>query len=273
MKRRDFFQKTQRKRYTTQTFRNPYFREPKNKKLILILGGVLLGLLCLAAGACLLLSHPRFQIKQIQVHGVQQVSHEQMDQTIKTYLNERVFLFFKRQNRFLFQSSTLSELLKKDFAFSDMTIRKHGITVEIDLTERTSHLIWQTGAKKYIVDFEGVVVRESTDNDILPLFVDRQNVSVEVGSSVLTAIEIKSVFLFQERLRTQNISFTQTQFDRLAGKWTGILTTEGYTILFDVTGDIDAQAGRLELLRKEKIKDTSKLQYVDLRFGDHVYIK
>ena len=107
----------------------------------------------------------------------------------------------------------------------------------------------------------------------MPIFVDRSNGEIKIGDSVLTAEEIASVFRFGEHLKAQNISYTQVEFDRLAGKWTGLLTTDGYRILFDVTGDIDAQAQRLELIRKEKIKDVSKLEYIDLRFGDHVYYK
>ncbi len=254
-------------------FRNPYFQDTHQRKNIFRLAGFLLGFVCVLALVLFFLLHPFFQIKKVQIHGIEQVSAEQVNHTIDSYLSERVLLIFTRRNEFLFRANALESLLKKNYAFSQLVIKKKGTELTISLTERTSHLIWQTAEKKYIVDLEGVIVREATQKDTLPLFVDRQNVPTQIGDAVLTPQEVKAVFLFQDRLTAQNISFTQTQFDRLAGKWTGVLTTDGYTILFDTTGDIDAQANRLELLRREKMKDPTKLQYIDLRFGDHVYVK
>ena len=53
----------------------------------------------------------------------------------------------------------------------------------------------------------------------------------------------------------------------------GVKTGLGYRILFDASGDIDGQANHLEVLLRETINNPEQLDYIDLRFGDHVYFK
>ncbi len=275
MRRRDFFKKTQQKKYASRSFRNPYFRERIDKRPIMILIGVLISFAMILIVLFIIFLNPSLQINEIHVSGLETISKTELDDVLRAYTSERVFLVFPRQSRYLFDQSELVEYLKGKFTLRDVQISRIKNRIEIQIIERTSFLIWQTKGESYIVDLDGVVIRVAEDDLLssLPIFVDRSNVEISVGDSVLKAEEISSVFRFGEHLKAQNISYTQVEFDRLAGKWTGVLTTDGYRILFDVTGDIDAQAQRLDLIRKEKINDVSKLEYIDLRFGDHVYYK
>ena len=275
MRRRDFFQKTQQKKYASRSFRNPYFRERIDKRPIMILIGVLISFLMVLIVLFIIFFNPSLKINEIHVSGLETISKTELDDALRSYTGKRLFFVFPRQNRYLFDQNELVEYLKGKFTLRDVQISRVGDKIEIQIIERTSFLIWQTKGQSYLVDLDGIVIRIAEENLLfsLPIFVDRSNVEINVGNSVLTAEEISSVFRFGEHLNAQNISFKQVEFDRLAGKWTGILTTDGYRILFDVTGDIDAQAQRLNLIIKEKISDVSKLEYIDLRFGDHVYYK
>ena len=275
MRRRNFFRKTQQKKYASRSFRNPYFRERVDKRPIMILTGVLITFLMILIGLFILFLNPSLQINEIHVSGIETIDKTEFDDVLRSYTGKRVFIFFPRQNRYLFDQDELVEYLKGRFTLLDAHVSRIKNKVEIQIIERTSFLIWQTKGQSFVVDLDGIVIRIDNDDllSLLPIFVDRSNGEIKIGDSVLTAEEISSVFRFGEHLKAQNISYTQVEFDRLAGKWTGLLTTDGYRILFDVTGDIDAQAQRLELIRKEKIKDVSKLEYIDLRFGDHVYYK
>lgn len=230
-------------------------------------------------GVGLLWAHPMFQIRNVRIAGIQYTDRDAFSKTIRTYLEEPVFLFFKRQNRFLFNQETLRTRLHESFAFRDLQIQQQGTHVRIQAVERTSQLLWKTGERWFLVDLEGVVIREIAQDErehlvsILPLFVDRNDVQIGVGDHVLTSEETEAVFRFHEHLKTQGIEFVQTEFDRLSGKWVGILTSINYRILFDPSADVDIQAGRLDVLLREKIPDPKLLQYIDLRFGDHVYFK
>ena len=275
MKRRNFFRKTQQKKYASRSFRNPYFRERIDKRPIMILIGVLITFLMILTLLFIVFLNPSLKINEIHVSGLETISKTELDDALRFYSGERAFLVFPRQNRYLFDQDRLVEYLKGKFTLRDVQISRIKNRIEIQIHERTSFLVWQTKGQSYVVDLDGIVIRIAEEDLLssLPIFVDRSNGEINVGDSVLTANEINSVFRFGEHLKAQNILYTQIEFDRLAGKWTGVLTLDGYRILFDVAGDIDAQAQRLELIIKEKINDVSKLEYIDLRFGDHVYYK
>lgn len=273
MSKRDFFRKTQHKRYISKSFENPYFRNREKGHKTAIVAAVAIFLILFGSVLSFLFFHPMFFIQNIHVSGLEKIEPDQIEEALISFSNQKLFLIFSRQNRFLFNQKKLKEFLNEQFTFQQIDIDKAGTSISINLTERTSNLIWKTGEKKFIVDLEGVIIREAGGGEDLPVFVDLNDIETTIGSVISTPNEISSVFRFHDHLRLQNISFVQTEFDRLAGKWTGILTTDGYRILFDPTGDIDLQAQRLDTLRRDKISDFTKLEYIDLRFGDHVYYK
>lgn len=226
-----------------------------------VVGGGLLAFLFL---------HPMFRITRVHVVGVEHMDRAVLADAIRTHLT---------RNRFLFDADVFVFRLNEQFVLRDLQIKQRGTFVEIHLVERTSQLIWRVGERAFVVDLDGVVIRPIEGEElehlktILPFFIDRNQVEIGVGDTVLTRQETDAVFRFHGHLNAQGISFAQTEFDRLAGKWVGVVTQSGYRILFDPSTNVDEQASRLEVLLKEKISDQNKLEYIDLRFGDHIYFK
>ncbi|MFH1404633.1 MAG: hypothetical protein ABIH21_00860, partial [Patescibacteria group bacterium] len=177
-------------------------------------------------------------------------------------------------NRFLFSRGGLREELEKKYAFEDIEIKQFADVLGINIVEKPSQLIWGTDGDKYIIGLQGKVIRKNTDDGlILPVFVDLNNVPVDIHSEVLTQDEVINIFEFNKLLLEQNIIVTKTMIDRLAGKWMAAQTDAGYKILFDATGDIKNQIENLIILLRDTIPDPRGLEYIDLRFGDHVYYK
>lgn len=273
-RRRNFFHKTQHKRYATRRFHNPYFRTDQQRTRPVVIGFFVCGIFVLVGLLLFFFLHPIFRLKTINVSGLDHLSQEEVEKEIRAYFSSPVGLIFTRQNRFLFRPTTFVRTLKEALTLNAVHVIRQQDRVIVELIERTSHLLWKTSESVYVVDLDGVIVRSATPDDAyLPLFIDRQNVRVSMGQSVLAAEEIVSVFLFHKHLASMNTAIVQTEFDRLEGKWAAVLTKEGYRILFDASGDIDSQASRLEVVKREKMKDVTNLQYIDLRFGDHVYFK
>lgn len=290
MAKRNHFHNTQKKHYRSKKFRNPYFQSNQlSLRHLVILSMV--GFLGTLSVLVFFFMSSRFSILQIQVNGTKYFSTELFEASLRSYFHKPFLLFFDHRNRFVFNQQELQQTLEQSFAFESMSFKREGQTLQIDLVEKQSQMIWISGEQQSVVDLEGKIIRlltadeqavlrgTSTDPDsvdavrirALPQFIDRNSIAVSVGSQVLTTQEITNIFLFHKRLAEQHIPMKNTQVDRVAGKWIGIETVEGYQILFDATGDIESQVKRLELILREKVTDVTQLKYIDLRFGDHVY--
>ncbi|TAL50128.1 hypothetical protein EPN81_03630 [Patescibacteria group bacterium] len=282
MARRDYFQQAQKRRYRSHAYRNPHLdgRKPFPwKRLGFIVGVLVLGL----GGIAGIFGHDVFRIDRIEILGVKYLDKAMLESVISTHLHDTRLLFFERSNQFLFSPDELSQLLEEQFALASISIGLQEGTVFIVLEERTSNLFWKTQEKLYVVDLEGIVVREVVDSDDsilqqanlaeLPIFIDTNDVSVQVGSFVLTAEEIERAFVFFDHLKEAGIKYAYIELDRLAGKWVKLVTEQGFSIFVDLTGDVDEQYKNLSIVLQEQVGDPSTLEYIDLRFGDKVYVK
>jgi len=290
----------QRKQYQRQRFQNPYFHHaPPNKwKRFLVPFLLAVGTLCFFLW--LFFGSPLFRFTYISIQGVNGASSDELRTHLESFLSEPRFLFFHERNRWLFQKEDCRTYLEQFYAFETLEfdfVDLHHLSVTVQ--EKASSFLWQTTDHTFVVDLQGVVVREITPTEqewltapppapenientsdeeqtrflSLPRFRDLNNATVTPGLVVSSPEEISAIFSFQQALISLTIPFQETQIDRLSGKWIGVLTTAGYLILFDPAGDVMAQAGRLETILKDSIPDPSVLEYIDLRFGDHVYFK
>lgn len=282
MAHRDYFKQAQKRRYQSRSYRNPHLdgRKPVPWKLI----GAVLGIVVVLSGAtAFFFGHGWFAVQRVEVRGVEYIPAHELESTITAYTAQPALLFFRRSNRFLFSSEALSLALEDQFALSSVSIGLREGTIFVELKERTSNLFWKTQNRLFVVDLEGVVVREITDPEDsmlkqpnlkeLPVFVDANDVSVTIGSPVLTSQEIENAFYFFTSLEDAGIAYTYIELDRLAGKWVQLMTQTGYSILFDLTGNIDEQLHNLTVVLQEQVEDPTRLEYIDLRFGDKVYFK
>ena len=227
--------------------------------------------------------HEWFEIQHVEVRGVEYIPTQELESAITAYTNESALFFFHRSNRFLFSSDVLAQALENQFALSSVSIGLREGTIFVELEERTSNLFWKTRGQLFVVDLKGITVREITDQQDsilkqanvgeLPIFVDKNDVEIRVGSPVLTPEEIQNAFRFLTSLKTAGITHTSIELDRLVGKWVKLVTQTGFSILLDLTGNIDEQFRNLMVVLQEQVEDPTRLEYIDVRFGDKVYFK
>ena len=239
-------------------------------------------------GIIFLLSSDRFKIQQVDISGTEYIDVVELEGVVATYLESSSFLVWKKSNIFLFDPVELSDAISQQFTFADVETSSSGQTLYLQVIERTSNLIWVVGEEYYVVDLEGIIVRKLSNTEqveltgegesetiisSLPIFIDKNIIPIQIGDSVLTSIEIQGVFDFHLQLQELGINYANTIFDRLAGKWVSVETEAGFDILFDPTGDIAGQAERLSAVLQNEIEEPELHDYIDLRFGDHVYFQ
>jgi hypothetical protein len=281
MARRNHFKRSQRRQYQSREYKNPHIREANRFDLKHIGIGVA-ALIAFVSLLVLLLGHPVFGIHVVHIEGVEYIDRVKLERAITEYTQTNRFLLFHRSNRFLFSAEDLSDRLLGTFALLSIDIGLREGDLYLTLQERTSNLFWKTQDRLYVVDLEGIIVREVNEEDEilqqanladLPIFIDKNDASVEVGSLVLKPVEVENSFRFLGQLEDAGIMDTYIDVDRIAGKWVRVATDVGFSILIDLTGDTQKQFDNLVVVLSEQVEDASALEYIDLRFGDKVYFK
>lgn len=280
---RGYFQQTHHRRLMARTYRNPYFRrEPKRSKAKFIVLGVLTITL---AAVSILLAAPWFALKSVEVSGTELLAPEEISAHASEYLQKRRWLFFKNSNRFLFKPDRLASALKTHYVFESLSIMREGKSVQVKVREKQSELVWMTPDRTYIIDREGVILRmlspeeqetrKSGTDAFAKLLQCRslQKQTLAIGMSVLNPTDVEHLFFFRRELEPFGIIMQEIQIDRASGSWVTIKTEKGFEILFDPAAPPEEQMANLSAVFRQQIKDTSALQYVDLRFGNHVYYK
>lgn len=294
MRSRNQFRLLQKKRYDAHRFSNPYFQKTprRNWRLIVTLTGISLGILCLIR---VTLASPFFAIQRIHIEGTETIAPEEIEQKAWEQLRRSHLLIFEGTNRFLYDEQDLRDALSSGYAFETLEVartcdlRGGGCEIRVIVKEKTSQLVWVSGDRLYLVDLHGTATRELTPPETeewkspippqesqvkrFPVFSDVNASPVSIGGSVLTETEVSNILSFERQLGQMSIPFSRISIDRLAGKWMAIKTLDGYDILIDAVGNVDEQILRLSVLLRDTVKDTKNLQYVDLRFGDHIYYK
>ena len=210
MAHRDYFKQAQKRRYQSRSYRNPHLdgHKPVAWKRIGVAVGVVSLLLVTTA---FFFGHDWFEIQHVEVRGVEYIPTQELESAITVYADESALLFFTGQTVFFFPLTFSLKRLRISLPSHRFPLDCREGTIFVELEERTSNLFWKTQDRLFVVDLEGIVVREITDPEDsmlqqpnlkkLPIFVDANDVEVHVGSPVLTPEEIESAFHFLRHLR------------------------------------------------------------------------
>ncbi|MBI4598747.1 hypothetical protein HY734_00950 [Candidatus Uhrbacteria bacterium] len=298
-KRRNHARRVHLSRYRARSFQNPYFsnRLPSHwRTLSLTAAGIGLGVM--VALTSFLLTSPRFLLTSVRIEGTQTIRPQAIRSVVEEYLNKDRWLFFKARHRLLFQTTALDAELRKQFVFEQVEIALKPPEVVVSVAEKTAVSLWSSGEHTYLLDARGIALREvsldertellsppplygpfragqDTSAGTLPLVAceDTSAQPVAIGDELLPEVRLASIRQFVERLKTLGISVERCATDPRIGTWMTAFTEAGYAVLFDPALPIDSQADNLAVVLRERVPDPSRLQYVDVRFGDYVYYK
>ncbi len=285
-RRRDFFRGLQRERYASRAYRNPHKQRGAEHTSIRLLP-IGIGLISCAAigGIVWILASGTFNIRHVEIDGQKIHTFDELAKETRAELNERAFFIIPKANRFIFDESNLRERLVSKFDLEDASVIHTGDQVHIVVKERVETLLWTSGSRLYLTDRFGVVLRElsaseraareaslPTTEKSLPVFIDIRAVEVQPGNRVLEADEFARIMEFQQAVSDLGYPSGAIKVDRLAGAWMA-LTCDGFDVVFDPGGNAADQAKNLKVVLRERVPDPKLIEYIDVRFGDHVYYK
>ncbi len=278
MKKHDFFKRYQAKNHQDGKWRNPYFRQtPKRRSRfrwpVLGLGVITLILLVVFLFA------PTFTINRILVSGTEHVDPIDIEEVAWDSVRKRQYLILPGTHRWFVNETGVKTALDEQFVFETLEISKEGGTLMINVQERVSSLVWSTGERHYFVDQTGTIIRELIPEEYestvanIPQIFDQSNTETSIGQTVLNTNIIQGIFSFIDLVGQGGTKIELLEIESAESEWLLMQTTDGYDILFDPTKDVERQVNNLFVIIKESVEDITQINYIDLRFGDHVYFK
>lgn len=223
--------------------------------------GVVLALL-----VYLLLGSQTFVLTTLEIQGNHLVPDTDIKQTMFQDGFEPVNAFLFNENQA--SQQVLSILQIREARFKKLIFKKKLV---VTISEHETTIIWQTNNERFMVNRAGVVYDVAPEDSPLIVIEDLKNVPINLNQKIVTTDFIEFVTSAVSNLpRRTNVSARRVLVPETTFE-IEVITSEGWTIIFDTTRSVDTQINNLvKVLRSIKELPT---QYIDLRIEDRVYYR
>lgn len=281
--------------FSKKDFRNPFFPKKQKKRRFWPVRLVIpVGFLLLLIGLYFLNVNSNLRIKNIVVAGHEHISQAEIKGLILEQLNKSRFLFFSQGNILFFNKRQAKKTLSQNYFLDELKVEKRYFdTISVELKEKTVMVIFQTGADNYYLDLSGVILKKADKFDIVsqamgdtsliraeinsdrfPLIIEQSAQPVQIGQKALAQETIDFVIKTTAAVKKEaDFEISRYLLADPASSEITLKTKEGWEARFKMTESPEIQVQSLLAILEEKIKDRSKLQYIDLRFGQKIFIQ
>jgi cell division septal protein FtsQ len=277
-------------RRSPRRFDNPYFRQRKADQVSISRFKNLLGkisfkgwmysfliLLILIVIFWLVSFSPFMVISEVKITGSNIERSKMFETEAWRQIDQNRFLFLSQSHLFVFNSKNFRSKINNEYVLDGVKIKKKiPGTLEIIIAEKNPVAVWFETDNYYLIDKEGWIISALTgpQSDLTTVV---NNGPSKVNGKRLVDQEqiISSVLESQEAFKGPFLSLQASQFTATHERDTlAISLKEGIVIYFATNEPMSNQFDRLDILLKSDLKDKlSKINYIDLRFGDKVYYK
>jgi len=267
-----------KKDFKNADFHNPRIqkeRDTRNKLLSNILKVFVL--LLITGSFYFIFFSPYFRINEISFSGVKNTNHDVINKIIDDYRNSRKYYIFSRNNYWLFNQDELKKIMQEKFWIDYIDMKKIWPNIIVlDVGERESAVNWVSGDKCHRLDLTGTAIEACTDAAAMMTISDRTNLPMEIGKQPITKNELDDLIKIDQAVRiiSTSFNFKLANYEK-TGNSLEMKTADGFSIYFNLAQPVDAQIERLEILMKQKdvVDNLSKMQYIDMRYGDKLFYK
>ncbi len=221
-----------------------------------------------------------FMINITEISGLSRVDESEINQLIEDQLDKKKFFFLSQRNIFLLSKEELSTSILEDYNFSEIVIKKSiPKTLKVNLSERPYAFIFKEGEDYYYASKDAYIIKDEpvSEEDMEKYFI-LENKSKLIRISESAKINLKNdyldfVFRLNEALDYEaelnpNKYIIEQELNSLILDF-----KDGPLVYFNLDKDPVQQFEDLSIVKKEKIGDNfSKLNYIDMRYGDLIYI-
>jgi len=268
--------------YSAKTYKNPFFQnkrsrigrgETSNKiKLAAFASVIVIGIII-----WLLFFSTLFKIQTIAVSGSSQTLTNDAETMAWNIANDRLV---GKDNLLLFNKGALSDALNGKYYLAELTIkRKLFHTLTINLREKQPVAIWQEDEKYYYLDGDGLIINQvdplSLNSRDYPLIANQTDIKINDRQANINAETMNYITGLFNEFKDNQHGFAVERFIVDQDVNTVKMSVPGGPqIFFNTKADLAEQTAKLDLVIKEKLKDSFLAkEHIDLRYANNVYIK
>jgi len=278
---RSSYHKKIKKDYQRKNLRNPFFHhKSRDKRKISANICVFLGILLVIFLVWFFFAAPFWRLQNIKVSGLTRLENSEITRIIWEKAAQKHWLIFHENNIFLFDASAVQAEIVANYNLAGAQIKKElPRTLNIIISERPYAFIFQEGSALFYASANGYVIKDPAvaSEDLKKYFIlENKNPGTLIGEK--DKINIKSNYLnfifelngqltVHQDLPTEKFIIDQ-EFNTIKVKF-----LNGPLVYFNTNDSAVNQVNNLLLVKNGKIKDNfSKTNYIDLRYGEKIYI-
>lgn len=226
-----------------------------------------------------------FEVDTIEVQGDLQEISEHEARGIASEMLSRKILWFSTASIFSVPLHSLEQELENRYpALLSVKVQRHlPRKLSILLRERESVVLWCQGEQHkecVVLDRTGKAFRVSREEDATMLFLTGNDSATEalIGDSIVPSEKLSRILqATEETERIFRALAPGVSIRRIITGESRIeqVTTEGWSVVMDLSGNISWQATKLVAVLEDHVKQERRpqLEYIDLQFGSQAYLR
>lgn len=234
--------------------------------------------LIFAAGSVYALQLPEWQIRRLEISGLEVLGEEEIRVRILSEISGNYAPFIPRSSFFLVRGKEINNTLVNEFPRIEIVSvdKKFPDTLSIQIKERKLWGIFCSVQNCAYIDKNGVLYEEAPSSQgslILKIASDAESFSIP--SKILDDLTVgKMEFLslgLKEKLNLNVIGYQL--FSKIPGE-IRVTVSDGFKIYFNRDDDLENAFKVIKTVLDEEIKEKrGRLEYIDARFGNKVFYK
>jgi cell division septal protein FtsQ len=211
-----------------------------------------------------LFTNDYLRIKNIRIVG-DNTFQSQIIEVAQKELDKSRLLIFKNNNFLLMNKNSIEEEIKSQIPEVKEIIitKKFSDSIELKITERQASIGWQVRDKRYLLDGDGYLLKETDTFDGYVAVKDNSEIEVSKDKRIVYPNFIHFVKDMSDKFTSlkigvKSIEISETTFI------IDVFTQDGYKIVLNTTKSLSEQISKLEEALKYIGDSISKLDYIDL---------
>src|SRR3989338_622803 len=215
-----------------------------------------------------------FVVANIEVSGTQAVSPQLVADVVGKVGESRLFLI-KKNNYFLLTPGRVNNLITTAIPEikTTKTNRDWPNRIKIEVTERNPGFVIESSGNYFLVDDEGIVVKQIEVPGDLVVAHDQLTENFAQGEALNSKLAPFVISIIKQWRGKISIAIQAIKFPGKESSDVEFATANGWSVLFDTSRAVKSQLDGLAILLSHQIsaKDQARLAYIDLRSNKWAY--